>query len=158
MPPSPPSSPPFAATLTLEAGPTRALTGALISAYVAATIASLWLPTAWRAGVVVALVAALVAELVRMRRPVRLQWRAEGGWYDLERPTCGPLQLAAPTFVSRWLIVVVLVEPGARPRRYLITRAAVAPAQWRRLLARLRVEGGGAACAVAGWRGVPPER
>ncbi len=153
----PQSSPPFAATLTLEAGPTRALVAVLISAYAGATSASFWLPLAWGAGVALALAVGLAVELVRVCRPVRLQWRAEGSWYDLEHPARGPLELAAPTFVSRWLVVLVLIEPSGRPRRYLITRAAVAPAQWRRLLARLQVQGSRGVRPIRGWRGVADE-
>lgn len=148
----PPSSPPFAATLTLEAAPDRIVAAVLVGAYGIAAIALSWLAPIWTGVIAGALAVALAGDLVRLRRPARLQWSAEGPWYDRQRPQDGPLELAAPTFVSRWIVVLVLVDRRGRVRRYLISRSGVSASQWRRLLARLRVEGGRAARPLRGWR------
>lgn len=152
-----PSSPPFAATLTLEARPSRALTAAVAGAYGCAAIGVPWLPMIWASGVALALAAGLSGELVRACRPVRLQWSADGPWYDLDHPRRGALELGAPTFVSRWLVVLVLVERGGRAHRYAMTRAALDRGPWRRLLGRLRVQGAMTARPLRGWRGTPDE-
>lgn len=150
------SSPAFDAALEVDARGSRALAAAVAAVH-GVVAAGLWaLPAAWALGGTVLLLAALVHDLRRVVRPARLTWQRDGTWSAPGR--AAPLRLGAATFVSRWLVVLVLVDARGRTRRVVLARDAVAPATWRRLVARLRVDGPRRAVAASGWRAPPGAR
>jgi len=129
--------------------------GAILAIHGTAALALAWLPLAAMAVAAVILAGSLAWQIIRAREPVCLRWLHEGTWYDRRRPELGALALAAPTCVSRWLVVLALVDRGGRMHYYPITRAALAAPVRRRLWARLRTEGPSAAHAKRGWKGSP---
>ncbi|MEF8833752.1 MAG: protein YgfX, partial [Halofilum sp. (in: g-proteobacteria)] len=132
------SSPAFDAPLTLELQPSAALRASLIALHVLAAVGLLVLPAAWLVAGALVLGVSLALEWRRAGRHHCLHWRADGGW---EQPgATGVSQLHRSTFVSRWLIVLALHD-GRRVRRWAICADAVAVPTWRRLRARLGVQG-----------------
>ncbi|MEX1080386.1 MAG: protein YgfX [Halofilum sp. (in: g-proteobacteria)] len=133
------SSSAYVTPLTLEPGASPALRTIVSGLYGLAACGLLWLPAVW---IVVGMTVLVVSGLGEWRRQtgcaVCLRWQADGYWEQpgVEEPAC----LLASTFLSRWLVVLAL-DDGRRVRRWAIPRDAVPAAQWRRLRARLRVEG-----------------
>lgn len=132
------SSPAFDAPLTLEPRPSPALRASLLALHGLAVAGLLVLPAAWLTAGALALGISLVLEWRRAGRYHRLHWRADGSW---EQPGAEAVShLHRSTFVSRWLIVLALHD-GQRVRRWSICADAVPEATWRRLRARLQVQG-----------------
>lgn len=143
----PMSSPAFDAPLTLELRPSPVLRGALLALHVLAAIGLLVLPAAWLVAGMLMLGVSLALEWRRAGRCHRLHWRADGSW---EQPgTVAASSLDSSTFVSRWLIVLALRD-GMRVRRWPICADAVPVSTWRRLRARLQVQGAALAGAKQG--------
>lgn len=132
------SSPAFDAPLTLEPRPSPALRAALLLVHGLAMGGLLLLPAAWLAVGLPTLGVSLAYEWHRAGRGQRLHWRGDGSW---EQPGAATAcQLHHSTFISRWLIVLVL-DDGRRLRHWLLCADAVPAPTWRRLRARLRVHG-----------------
>lgn len=132
------SSPGSGTPLTVDAGPSRALRALVALAHGAAWIALVPLGWAWALAGVVLLGPAAVAEWRALDAPGRLQWHADGRWV-LAGDGAGPVwELARSTFLSPWIVVLVLRD-GRRVRRLALARDAVPASQWRRLRARLRI-------------------
>ncbi len=133
------SSPAYVAPLTLEPGASPTLRTILLGLYGLAAGGLLWLPVAWAVLGMLVLAVSGVGEWRRQAKTaVCLHWQSDGYWEqpDVEGLSC----LHASTFLSPWLVVLAL-DDGRRVRRWAIPRDAVPAVQWRRLRARLRVEG-----------------
>jgi hypothetical protein len=145
-------STPFDTTLVIEARANAASTSAVVVLYGAAGLSLAWLPIGWALAAAVLLSAGAGHDWVRARRPLTLRWHGDGGW-RVDGTTGGDgLTLDASTFVSRWLVILVLVDGRGRRRRYWLTAASVETPTWRRLKARLRVQGGACATGSRVWR------
>ena len=149
----PTSSPAFDAPLAFEAGRSRVLASGVASAYGLAALGLAAVPLAWSLAGWALLAAGLVRDLPRVSRRMRLRWEADGSWWLPDAAPAEPLWLCAPTFVSRWLVVLDLRAAGTgRRHRVVLARDSVSPVAWRRLVARLRVEGPRTAVGTAGWQ------
>lgn len=127
----------FDAPLALETRPSRTLRAGLVALHAAAGIGLMLVPPAWGWGGNAVLVASLGWEWRRSVRRHRLTWRRDGCW------DCGeaaPLSLGSSTFLSPWLVILSLHD-GRRSCRWALARDALPAEQWRRLRARLRVQG-----------------
>lgn len=112
----------------------------LLTLHALAAAGLLVLPTAWLVAGALALGVSLALEWRRAGRYLRLHWRVDGSW---EQPGVdGVSRLHHSSFVSRWLIVLAL-EDGRRVRRWVLCADAVPAPTWRRLRARLWVQGPG---------------
>jgi hypothetical protein len=130
----------------------------VIACYGAALPLWLTLPHEWAAaGGALGLVGCIV-ELAGVRRARTLTWHADGYWSeDAGARRLEGLRLAASSFVSRGLVVLVLKDAAGRARHRVVARDGVDSGTWRRLQARLRVEGGPLAAPDAGWKSVRGE-
>jgi hypothetical protein len=135
----------FDAPLTLELRPSAHLRAALLALHVLAVAGLCMLPWLWIVMGVSALSVSMALEWRRTGCRQRLRWRADGGW---EQPGSAAVsQLHGSTFVSARLIVLALHD-GRRVRRWALCADAMAEPTWRRMRARLRVQGA-ALAAVA---------
>ena len=134
------SSTAFSAALVVEPRPSKLLRGLLVMACVAAVAAATTLPAAALVAAVLLLAPAVWHEWRALQRPMSLYWRADGDWCDLA--TGSILCLDRATFVSRWLVVLVLRDADGVHRIPLLPDS-LTRTQWRRLRARLRLEGAG---------------
>ena len=142
------SSGAFGKTLVLETGRSRALTALVALAYVlACTGVAVALPAAVAVPAVAGGGLALAAEWRRLGRVQRLHWSGDGYW-RLSDPEGPAHRLVNTTWSTPWLILLVLRGPGGTIRQPIV-RDTLDRCTWRRLRARLRVEGPSAAGAVA---------
>lgn len=133
------SSPVFATPLVVEPRPSRALRALVVVAHAGAWIALVPLGWPWAGAGAVLLGAAAVTEWRLLGAAGRLLWHADGQW-TLAGDGAGPAwRLARATFVSPWVVVLVLRD-GRRVRRLALARDGVPAEQWRRLRARLRID------------------
>ncbi len=132
------SSPAFDAPLTLELRPSVSLRCALLALHGLAAVGLFVLPLAWTALGALVLSASLALEWRRASRYHHLRWCTDGTW---EHPGAAvACQVHRSSFVSRWLIVLALYD-GRSVRRWAICADAVPAPTWRRLRARLQVQG-----------------
>jgi len=134
----------FATTLDCELARSRGLSAAVVGAYAlaAAGLIAALSPLAALAGVAFALGAGAL-DVYRLGRPLHLYWSPDGHW-RIDDPEGPPHTLAAATWSTPWLILLVLRGPEGT-RRLAVARDALPPTTWRRLRARLCVEGPAAA-------------
>lgn len=134
------SSREFAAPLAVDARPSRALRILVALSHAGAWIALVPLGWTWAAAGAALLGPAAVIEWRALGAVRRLLWHANGRW-TLAGDGAGPAwRLARATFLSPWLVVLVLCD-GRRVRRVALARDSVTTRQWRRLRVRLRIEG-----------------
>ena len=142
------SSGAYGTMLVLETGRSRALTGLVALAYaLACSGAVVALPATVALPAVAVGALALAVEWRRLGRSRRLHWSGDGYW-RLSDPEGPAHALAAATWSSPWLILLVLNGPAGTVR-VPIARDTLDSGTWRRLRARLRVEGPAAAGAGA---------
>lgn len=133
------SSPVFATPLVVEARPSRALRALVAVCHAGAWIALVPLGWSWALAGAALLAPAALAEWRALGAAGRLLWHADGQW-TLTGDGAGPAwRLARATFVSPWIVVLVLRD-GRRVRRLALARDGVPALQWRRLRARLRID------------------
>ncbi len=145
-------STPFDTTLVIEARANAVSTGACLGVYGLAAASLAWLPVTWALPAALLLIAGAAHDGVRARRPWTLRWHADGSCRADGSKNGDELTLDASTFVSRWLVILALVDARGRRRRYWLSAAGVEPATWRRLKARLRVQGNACATGSSAWR------
>lgn len=148
----------FVAPLVLETGRSQALRRAVIACYAVSVPLWLALPQRWAAaGAALGLLGCIV-ELAGLRRGHTLTWHPDGDWsVGGSAHGASGLRLAASSFVSTGLVVLVLKDSSGRVRRHVLARDGLAPATWRRLQARLRVEGASLAAPDGGWKSLRAE-
>ena len=134
----------YGTTLVLETGRSGALTGAVAAAYALACIGiAAALPLTVAVPAIAGGAVALALEWRALGRSRRFHWSGDGYW-RLSDPEGPAHALAAATWSCPWLVLLVLHGP-AGTIRLPIVRDTLDPCTWRRLRARLRVEGPAAA-------------
>lgn len=126
-----------APTLHLDPRPSTRLALLLVLLHAAVAAGLLLALPPWQSVPGAALLAVLLVHEWRASRPPAGLLRDAGG--DWWQAGSGPLRLQPSTLVTPWLVVLVLRGPGD-VRRVVLLPDSLAPAQWRRLRATLRVE------------------
>lgn len=114
------------------------LRAVLVSVHLVAAAGLLVVPPVWALPGATVLAASLALEWRRARFTATLLWRGDGSWLCGDEPSA--LGLRGATFLTPWVVVLVLAGEGG-VRRIALLRDALPAQQWRRLRARLRVEG-----------------
>jgi len=123
-----------------------------VTGYATATLGLCALGPAWALACAPVLAAAALRDWRRTRAASALCWHPDGRW-SVPRPDGDPviLDLDGTTVVTPWLVVLVL-RSGRSRRRVALARDAVPAEDWRRLRARLRVQGAALAAGRVGPR------
>ena len=130
----------YATPLVFEPRPSRFLVTLWSGAWIVAAVAILLLSPAWVLALLPAASLSAWLEWRRIKSASRLEWCADGSWRVATPRGERTLQLAPGTFCTPWLVVLVC-RSGVFGVRRVVARDALDPVTWRRLRARLRIEG-----------------